>query len=180
VAHVVTSEERDSLGLEQIRGITILRGVGFSKELDLQPTFDRLDQTFPPWIVSRVSRAFWGLWNTSAAPEVVSWKRGALSFLRPGTRMMKNPWANPIWSAFITSRVKLRINLHRARVLHCFVDSVHTTEELPTGPEPGDWRLVGTFDRFWVRAPGQWGDGEYTLKWSGAGSIQLSPNPLRR
>lgn len=65
-------------------------------------------------------------------------------------------------------------------MLHCFVDSVHVAEPIPVGSDIGDWRLVGTYDKYWCRAPGQWGDGDYTLKWTGRGSIQLGKEPLRK
>lgn len=166
--HMVTSEERDALALD-LRRATVHVGVSFTRTCSLVETFEALDRRFPVSVVARVSRAFWGMWNTTTAPEVVSWTKGERS------RTMKNPWYNPIWSAFITSRVKLRLNLHRARMLHCFVDSLHVTDQLPTGTEPGDWKLVGEYKRFWCRAPGQWGDGDYTMKWTGRGSIVLSP-----
>jgi len=172
--HLITSEERDALGLEQVSGITVLRGFRFTRMIDLSETFAELDRKFPAPIVARICRAFWGMWNTTTAPEIVTWKSGER------TRTMRNPWYNPIWSAFITSRVKLRLNLHRGRMLHCFVDSVHVTDELETGDQPGDWRHVGTYQKFWCRAPGQWGDGDYTLKYTGRGSVMLSPYPLRK
>jgi len=172
--HMVTSEERDALGLTNVSGLTIHRGVRFSKSIDLSNTFEGIDSKFSPAIVSRISRAFWGMWNTTTAPEIVSWKHGERA------RQMTNPWYNPIWSAFITSRVKLRMNVFRGRMLHCFVDSVHVTDELPTGTMPGDWKHVGTYKHFWCRAPGQWGDGEYTLKYTGRGSIIMSPYGLRK
>lgn len=166
--HMVTSEERDAFKLTDVRSLRILKGFAFSRSIDLSDTFRNIDTQFSRSIAARISRAFWGLWNTRTAPEQIGWKHGEK------IRQMRNPWYNPIWSAFITSRVKLRLNVFRGRMLHCFVDSVHVQDELPTGDQPGDWKLVGTFDRFWCRAPGRWGDGEYTLKWCGAGSVVLS------
>lgn len=175
IPQMVTSEERDALGLlDQGRNIGIIRGYRFSDTISLQDTFTQLDKKFSPAIVSRISRAFWGMWNTRTAPEILSWKHGEK------IRQMRNPWFNPVWSAFITSRVKLRLNVFHGRMLHCFVDSVHVTDELPTGEAPGEWRLVGTYKNYWCRAPGQWGDGSYTLKHTGRGSVVMSPYPLQK
>lgn len=166
--HVVTSEERNALNLPG--DVTVIKGYGFCETVSLNHVFQTIDEKFQKPIASRMSRAFWGMWNTTTAPEVWSWKHGE------HIRRMKNPWYNPIWSAFITSRVKLRINVYRKRALHCATDSVHLLgEEIDTGTSPGDWKLVGIYNRFWCRKPNGWGDGPYTLKWSGAGSILLSP-----
>lgn len=165
--HMVTSEERDTLG---ITDAVVIKGYGFKESVDIGWAFDKIDAAFAKPIASRLSRAFWGMWNTTQAPEVWSWKNGEK------VRMMRNPWYNPIWSAFITSRVKLRINVYRGRAIHCATDSVHLCgEQLETGSAPGDWKLAGEYDRFWCRAPNRWGDGEYTLKWSGQGSILMRP-----
>lgn len=170
--HLVTSEERDALGLQNVRGLRIRRGFSFGANCDLGPAFEKIDRVFPRALAKRIGRAFWGAWNTRNAPEVVTWKSGEKR------RLMRNPFHNPIWSAFITSRVKLRMNLHRTRALHVFVDSVHVMEQLPTGDEVGDWKLVGEYRNFWCRAPGQWGDGKYTIKYTGRGSIMSAPTPL--
>jgi hypothetical protein len=163
---VITSEERDALGISEA---TVIKGFSFPETCHIAGAFREVDK-FTPSIRSRVSRAFWGIWNTTRAPEVLSWKHGEK--IRP----MKNPWYNPIWSAYITSRVKLRINLYRSRALHCATDSVHVLgEQLPTGTEPGEWKLVGEYNNFWCAGANRWGDGEYTIKWSGRASILSAP-----
>jgi hypothetical protein len=165
--HIITSEERDALNLS---GDThVIKGYAFAETHQLSRTFEEIDK-FPPSIRSRVSRAFWGIWNTTRAPIVLSWKHGEKQ------RPMTNPWYNPIWSAFVTSRVKLRLNIYHARALHCATDSVHLLgEQLPTGTGPGEWKLVGEYDNFWCVGPNRWGDGEYTIKWSGRASILTAP-----
>ena len=166
--HMVTSEERNALNLPP--DTQVIKGYAFPDMVDLSGTFTKIDGAFHKSIASRMCRAFWGMWNTTTAPEVVSWKHGEK------TRWMKNPWYNPIWSAFITSRVKLRIHSYRRNALHCATDSVHVLgETIQTGTEPGDWKLVGEYSRFWCRAPNRWGDGAYTLKWSGHGSVLMRP-----
>jgi hypothetical protein len=165
--HMVTSEERNALDLPA--DTPVIKGFAFTDTVKLDEIFSKVD-TFSKSIASRISHSFWGLWNTQRAPEAVSWKHGEK------IRRMKNPWYNPIWSAFITSRVKLRIAVYRGRAIHCATDSVHLAgQEIETGDKPGDWKLVGTYDKFWCRKPNGWGDGEHTIKWSGRGSILLHP-----
>ena len=165
---MVTSEERNALDLPA--DTPIIKGIAFRDTVKLDDAFTKVDTLFKGPIAKRISRAFWGIWNTQTAPEVYSWKHGEK------VRRMRNPWYNPIWSAFITSRVKLRIAVYRGRAIHCATDSVHLAgQEIETGCGLGDWKLAGTYDRFWCRAPNQWGDGEYTIKWSGAGSILMRP-----
>jgi hypothetical protein len=166
--HMVTSEERDALDLQAVK---VLYGVGFSRMVDLASVFAGLDEQFP-YASKRISRAFWGMWNTREAPEQVSFKQGERA------RQMRNPFYNPIWSAFVTSRVKIRMHVHRRTVLQYFVDAVHTTEPIETGTGIGEWKEVGQYDNFWLRAPGQWGDGEYTLKYTGRGSVLAPPRKL--
>jgi hypothetical protein len=166
--HMVTSEERNALNLPG--DVTVIKGWAFCETVRLNGIFEKIDTLFSKPIASRISRAFWGMYNTTMAPEVWSWKHGEK------IRHMKNPWYNPIWSAFITSRVKLRINVYRGRAIHCATDSVHILgHEIETGTAPGDWKLVGIYDDMWCRAPNHWGDGPYTLKWSGRGSILARP-----
>ncbi len=156
---ILTSEERDFFGLQSVR-CRVAWGLAFRGSVNLVPTFADLDARFPH-SAKRISRTFWGLWNTTAGPEQVSWKRGERS------RTMKNPFYNPIWSAFITSRVKLRMAVFARAAVHIFVDSVIVREPLPTGDAIGDFRLMGEYDRLWIRAPGIYGVGEETLKHCG-------------
>jgi len=43
---------------------------------------------------------------------------------------------------------------HSANAAHIFVDSVITKEEIETGEEVGDWKLVNKFDGIKIRSPG--------------------------
>lgn len=160
----VTSEERDALGLLN-RPHEFLFGLGFRRTVDFADAWQTIDARFPV-ARDRISRAYWGLWNTNASPECVSLKTGRFHDL-------PNPYHNPIWAAWITSRVKLRLLTYRAVALHVYVDAVHTAEALPLGCEVGEWKLVGTYHKWWCRAPGVWGDGPYTLKHIGKGSVVL-------
>lgn len=157
---VVTSEERDFFGLQSVTTLKVRYGVAFRSEVSLAETFEKIDKQFPA-SAKRISRAFWGLWNTTAAPQQVSWKHGEK------IRDLRNPFFNPIWSAFVTSRVKLRMALHRTRALRIYTDSILTTEEIPTGQGIGEFKEVREFDNIWIRHAGYWGTRDETLAASG-------------
>lgn len=166
---MITSEERDHFNLHD--RIWPIYGLGFRKFVSLVRCFNDVDTKFPT-SSKRISRSFWGLWNTREAPIQVSWKHGEKS------REMHNPFFNPIWSSFITSRIKLRLASVIDSALHIYVDSVHSTVPLPTGNGDGEWRLDGEYNDAWFRSPGHWGSGAYTLRHSGVGST-LFDNGLR-
>lgn len=155
--HIVTSEERDQL---KITPKEILFGLGFRKRVDLSPVFDKVDRLFPQ-CKDRISQSYWGMWNAPQGPEQVTWKSGHC------IRQLRNPMFNPIWSAFITSRVKLRIIPLLPITLHCFVDSILTKELVVTGDQIGDWRLMDSFRTVWIRGPGIWGSRDKTIKHCG-------------
>lgn len=165
---VITSEERDFFGLTDCKNLRVLYGMAFRAQLDLSDTFRKIDARFPK-CAKRISRAFWGLWNTTRAPEQVSWKHGEK------VRQMKNPFYNPIWAAFVTARVKLRLALHRKDALRVFVDSILMPEEIQTGPGVGEFKLVDTFKDVWIRHAGYWGAGDATLAQTGKRPGDLTP-----
>lgn len=165
---VITSEERDFFGLQSVRNCRMLYGLAFRDECDLSGTFRRLDERFPK-SAKRISKAFWGAWNTTQAPEQVSWKHGER------VRALRNPFWNPIWSAFVTSRVKLRMASFYKRAYRIYVDSILTDDELPTGDGIGEFKLVDTLSDIWIRHAGYWGYGDVTLAATGRRPADLTP-----
>ena len=155
--HVVTSEERDQLKITPKR---VLFGVGFRDQVDLTPVFARIDRLFPQ-CRDRISQSYWGMWNAIKGAEQVTWKSGHC------VRELRNPMFNPIWAAFITSRVKLRLIPFLPIMLHCFVDSMLTKELVVTGDRIGDWVLKESFRSVWIRGPGIWGERDRTIKHCG-------------
>ena len=148
--------------LEHPEAVRVIRAVGFRRLVDLGPSFEKIDCLFP-WCRDRISRAFWGSWNTMRAPERVTWRSGET------VTPMKNPFYNPVWAACITSRIKLRLLplVRRASVLHLCVDAVLSMEELPTGDEPGAWKLVGEYPSVWIKRTNYWGTGTRMIKHAG-------------
>lgn len=157
--HMITSEERDRL---DIKPEAVLYGVGFRDEwINLQPIFKKIEESFP-YCKDRISRAFWGAWNTEEGVVQISWGPEG----KP--RVIKNPRYNPIWAAFITSRVKLRLLEYLSHTLHVFVDSILSTEEIPTGERVGEFRLKGVHEKgIWIKSPGFWGEGNFAIKHAG-------------
>lgn len=139
-------------------------GIAFAKTIDMVPVWKEIETKFP-YCKDRISKAFWGLWNAKRFPEAVSWKSGALR-----AHFLPNPFYNPVWSAFITSRVKMRIVPWLRETVHVFADSVITTCEMPTGVGVGDWKLVDHFKDWWGHWPGHYNDGEHVVKHSGVSS----------
>lgn len=159
---MVTSEERDMFALQTATDCYPIYGFAFRRDLDVAHVFDRVEQRFPA-SAKKISRAFWGMWNTNQAPEQVSWKHGEKS------RMLRNPFYNPIWSAFITSRVKMRLAPWIPHALSVYVDGIIMKEPMiPTGPELGAFRLQREFPRgLWIKWAGHWGDDDGAIKHAG-------------
>lgn len=153
---LITSEELERLQIVP----TLLFGVKFSKWLDLSPVFSEIDKRFP-YCFKRISRAYWGRWNGDATVEQHGWKDGHK------VRSMDNPINNPIWSHYITSRVKLRLHeaVQTVGAFHVQVDAVLCRDPLPESREVGGWKLVNEFPGgVWVHNTGQWGFGEIVVK----------------
>jgi hypothetical protein len=166
----VTTEELERFKVLPLR---TFGGIGFSAlEVDFNPIFRQIDRAFP-LCNRRISRAFWGLWNSRTGPEQVSWKDGEK------IHQMKNPFYNPIWSLYITSRVKLRMAEVRPLAFHVQVDAVLTREPLPTGTEPGEWRQEGEYPEYigaWIgpqERSRQGGNLGKEKRASGAGNVRI-------
>ena len=159
--YVVTSEEREMFSIKPLR---VIAGVGFSRLVSFTDTWAKIDQAFP-WCFSRISRAFWASWNSTQGPDTVTWKQDGPD--APHTRVMRNPFHNPIWSAFITSRVKIRIAQWLPSTLLVFADSLLSKEEIPTGDAIGDFRCLAQYPSIWIRGAGAWGTGTTWLRHAG-------------
>ena len=138
-------------------------GYGYERFLDLTPAFQQIECRFP-YCFKRISRAFWGRWNTRQSVEQVSWVDG-----KPKITRRANFIFNPVWARVITSRVKLRIQkiMVDAQTVHIFVDSILCYEQVPTGEAVGDWVLKGEYDGVRVWGPGIWGIGDKLVKHCG-------------
>lgn len=156
---IVTSEE---IARFNLCGLQFINGISFSGLIDFKPVFDFIVKNFP-YCFSRIGHAFWGRWNTPSGAEQVSWGTG-----QEKSRVMMNPVYNPIWTAFVTSRVKMRLMDYYQHTLHVFVDSILSTEELAVSDAVGAFKLVGEYPKgVWVRGAGHWGTGNYIVKHAG-------------
>ncbi|OLD88148.1 MAG: hypothetical protein AUG85_05455 [Gemmatimonadetes bacterium 13_1_20CM_4_66_11] len=128
---ILTSEERDAYGCDSA---TVLKGVAFRDTIDITPVFEDIDAAFPS-VSKRIGQAFWGTWNSHRVVQQVGMLSGKMHELR-------NLYYNPIWAAFVTGRVKMRCWHWRNITLRVYCDSIMTTEPIPTGSDPGEWKLV--------------------------------------
>lgn len=149
-----TTEEIDLYSLPIQR---ILGGVVWSDEISGDPIIDTIRQfTF----AKEVARSFWGRW-CSTTPVECTTASGAQWELR-------NPIQNFVWAHLIIARVKARVFAHGMNAAHIFVDSLITTDELPTGNGLGDWRKEREFNGLRIRHAGYYGDAENWTRTSGA------------
>jgi hypothetical protein len=147
--HCVTSEERDVF---DVRPKKILFGVRCNGEtFAVAEAFQELEKKWSKERVKSMSRAYWGKFNSILGPKQVSWKRGL------SEHTQSNFFFNPVWSAFITSRVKLRLCLYRSIALHVYVDSILTTRPIPEGEDIGSFRLLDSdTDGCYIKGDTQW------------------------
>ncbi len=132
--HCVTSEERDVFDL---RPEKFILGIRASRETHaIAEAFSELEKVWPQKYIKPMARAYWGKFNTRLGPKQISWKRGQSEY------QQSNFFFNPIWSAFITSRVKMRLCLWRSVALHVYVDSILTTKPIPESEDMGGFRLL--------------------------------------
>lgn len=98
--------------------------------------------------VPAVARMYWGPWAASTAVSC-TYHTGTVTSLRPRT-------ADGVRAHLITARVRRR--LAEIAAPYYYVDAVITSGTLPTGPAPGDWRLVREYrDGVHIRYPGGYG-----------------------
>ncbi|MGH3053368.1 MAG: hypothetical protein ACRDL7_00130, partial [Gaiellaceae bacterium] len=153
---MVTSEELQTMSIKP----KLLFGVQFRDWFSFGDVFREIDTRFP-WCFKRIGRAFWGRWNGETEVEQHGWARGHK--MRP----LSNPLHNPIWSHFITSRVKLRLleAVKMVGAVHVQVDAVLCRDPLPVSEEVGGWKLVQEYPNgVWIFNTGQWGFGEMIVK----------------
>jgi len=120
-----------------------------------------------------VGRCFWGRW---AQLQKVKCNTKSKEWELPNT-CLNIPWAH-----MIVSRVKMRLWEASKNAVHVFVDSVITSDTLPTGNGFGDWRLEKTYQHgVIIRGPGQYGDIDAAQLERMAGAAKGSPrrnNPV--
>lgn len=153
---MVTSEELKGLKIRP----RLLFGVQFREWFSFSDVFKEIDRRFP-WCFKRIGRAFWGRWNGETEVEQHGWSEGHK------VRPLPNPLHNPIWSHFITSRVKLRLleAVKMVGAVHVQVDAVLCRDPLPVSSEVGGWKLVQEYQKgLWVYNTGQWGFGDLVVK----------------
>lgn len=153
---MLTSEEVQGLKIRP----RVLFGVRFSSWFGLSEVFEKIQHCFP-WCFKRISRAFWGRWNGETAVQQHGWKKGHK------VRQLPNPLHNPIWSHFITSRVKLKLweTIPKVGGVHVQVDSILCRDPLPVSEEPGGWQLKQEYPRgLWIKGTGFWGSGDLVVK----------------
>lgn len=103
-------------------------------------------QTVSTW--KQAARAHWGRWGQSQKIECHA---------NGKTWNLPNVALNIPWAHLVISRVKMRLWEFSNNAVHVFIDSVITSEKLPTGRNLGDWRLEKTYDGIFIRGPGQYG-----------------------
>ena len=150
-----TTEEIDLYALPVKK---ILGGVTWTDSIDGQPIVDTVKQfTF----AKEVSKTFWGRWCSTIPVECET---------RTGKRWpLRNPIQNLVWAHLLVSRVKQRVWNEGRNAAHVFVDSIITTDVLPTGAELGAWREEREYpDGLTIRHAGFYGSGGVWEKVSGA------------
>ena len=153
---MLTSEEVQVLGIRP----KLLFGIQFRDWLDLSGVFKEIDKHFP-WCYKRIGRAFWGRWNGETDVQQHGWKDGHK------VRQLPNPLHNPIWSHFITSRVKLRLweVVKNSGAVHVQVDAVLCRDPLPETGQVGGWLLKHEYPKgLWIAGTGVWGSGKLIVK----------------
>lgn len=147
--HCITSEERDVFDVRPEKFILGIRANGETQ--CIAEAFAALEKTWPERYLKPMARAYWGKFNTRLGPKQISWKRGQ------SEHQQSNFFFNPIWSAFITSRVKMRLCLYRSIALHVYVDSILTTRPIPQGDDVGSFRLLDSdTDGCYIKGNTQW------------------------
>lgn len=107
----------------------------------------------------QISRSYWGRW---AGVAQVQCETAAKCWNIP------NPVENLVWASVIIAEVKRKVYEVSDRA-HVFVDSVLTRQKLPTGKQPGEWKLVNEYpDGVVVHGAGKFGrKGALPDKYSG-------------
>lgn len=145
VAHecLATNLEIDTYGLrvgEVVDGVIWKRSTSADKLLDAM-------RAVSTWKLA--ARAYWGRWAQTTRVKCVT---------KANNWELPNVALNVPWAHLMVSRVKMRLWEHASNAVHVYVDSVITTDVLPTGYQLGDWKLEKVYDAgVIVKGPGHYG-----------------------
>jgi hypothetical protein len=140
---LASTDEIEVYGLNVTR---VIRGVTWTDYLDSDAVTSVMKRAS---FGKLMSRAYWGRWCSTALLECSNGRR---------SWYMRNHVLNIPWAHTLVSRVKMRVWEHASHAIHVFVDSIITTDKLPTGDKLGDWRLERSYpDGVKVRRAGFYG-----------------------
>lgn len=140
---LATDHEIELYGM---RVASVVDGVTWTGTID---TDDMVQQIMRVSTWKAAGRAYWGRWSQTSKVQCVS---GEKKWFLPNLAL------NIPWAHVIVARVKERLWEFSKHALHVYVDSLITEEELPTGPNIGDWKCVRTYATgVTIRGPGQYG-----------------------
>lgn len=130
-----------------LRVASVITGVTWTSTIPGDPIIDAV-RLVSTW--KQAGRSYWGRWAMASKVECVA---GDKHWYLPNTAL------NIPWAHLVISRVKMRLWEFTKHAVHVYVDSVITSERLPTGDNIGDWRLEKEYPGgVLVRGPGQYGD----------------------
>lgn len=153
---VVTSEAIERLGLK----VDIIDAVSYDAlDVNLMPVYYELIDYLPARMFKRCQQAGWGVFvgGRGIVAERRVWdgkRKGTLRCIKRW--QVQNRAQNMVWAALIMQRVTCQLAEAVATYggLSVYIDSVLTTERIPTGDMPGEWKLEDEMPRgAYIRAP---------------------------
>lgn len=146
---------------------SVVSGVCWKRTLPGDPIVEAVRKV-STW--KQAARAYWGRWGQI---QKVQCNANGKKWFLPNVAL------NIPWAHLIVSRVRMRLWEYSKNSVHVYVDSVITSDVLPTGDNIGDWRLEKTYNAgVFVRGPGQYGalDAPVMERYAGAGINSLRRN----
>lgn len=155
----ITTEEAEQLDLQSAK---ILYAVEFPRTIDLRPHVDFFRERLSEATGKHVLRAFWGAWGGQEKPREVIIKGKEVK-----VRELPAVYYNPVWAAFVVSRINLRVAEWAHLAAHVFSDSILVPHGVPEGPNIGEWKLIDLHRDVRVTGAGSWTAGGEVIKHAG-------------
>lgn len=144
---ILSTEEIERYDLQ---GVSVRSGAVFRRFESIDANLERIRRSFTDW--KAIFRSFWGCWASNAPVEC-----SMLAYGQPIKEWTVNRRTfNPVWAAYVLSRVKMRLADYAGEFCHAFVDSVILPRRIPTGTDIGDWKLVEIVNGLTVYGCGNW------------------------
>jgi hypothetical protein len=110
-------------------------------------------------MIKQMRRSYWGLWASNYPLVYEEYENGSMIRYKE----QRNARLNMIWSFIIVHRVIQRLWIERNGAILVLTDAILTKNNIKTGNNIGDWKLLGRYNGVKIDSPAVWTQFPYQL-----------------